>query len=95
MLLFCVRSTPVLPLWHVKDPGHSAKSAGGELSENIRPQSSHLGEPLWTDSGIKKGISVCELISASKNKTKKGRRGINGHSPIILASDEEATTATT
>ena len=27
-LLFGVRSTPVLPQWHVKDPGHSAKSAG-------------------------------------------------------------------
>ena len=24
-LLFGVRSTPVLPQWHVKDPGHSAK----------------------------------------------------------------------
>ena len=27
-LLFGVCSTPVLPQWHVKDPGHSAKSAG-------------------------------------------------------------------
>ena len=26
-----VRSTPVLPQWHIKDPGHSAKSAGGRL----------------------------------------------------------------
>ena len=25
---------PVLPLWHVKDPGHSAKSAGGRLHRN-------------------------------------------------------------
>ena len=34
-LLFGVRSTapplPVLPRWHVKDPGHSAKSAGGRV----------------------------------------------------------------
>ena len=30
-LLLGVRSTPVLPQWHVKDPGHSAKSAGGRL----------------------------------------------------------------
>ena len=30
-ILFSVRSTPVLPQWHVKDPGHSAKSAGGGL----------------------------------------------------------------
>ena len=26
-----VRSTPVLPQQHVKDPGHSAKSAGGRF----------------------------------------------------------------
>ena len=28
---FAVRSTPVLPQWHVKYPGHSAESAGGRL----------------------------------------------------------------
>ena len=28
---FGIRSTPVLPQQHVKDPGHSAKSAGGRL----------------------------------------------------------------
>ena len=31
---FGVRSTPVIPQWHVKDPGHSAKSAGGRLLPN-------------------------------------------------------------
>ena len=33
-LLFGVRSTPVLPQWHIKDPGHSAKSAAGRLHLN-------------------------------------------------------------
>ena len=33
-LFFCVCSTPVLPLWHIKDPGHSVKSAGGSLHLN-------------------------------------------------------------
>ena len=33
-LLLGVRSTSVLPQWHVKDPGHSAKSAGGRLHVN-------------------------------------------------------------
>ena len=33
--LFGVCSTPVLPQWHVKDPGHSAKSAGGRLHLNM------------------------------------------------------------
>ena len=31
---FSIRSTLVLPQWHVKDPGHSAKSAGGRLQLN-------------------------------------------------------------
>ena len=33
-LIFGVRPTPVLPPWHVKDPSHSAKSAGGRLHLN-------------------------------------------------------------
>ena len=28
---------PVLPQWHVKDPGHSAKGAGGRLHLNTHP----------------------------------------------------------
>ena len=39
------------------------------LSGNIRPQSTQLAEPLWTDHGIKRGISVHELISTP------GKRG--------------------
>ena len=34
-LLFSVRSTPMLPQWHVKDPGHSANNAGGRLHLNM------------------------------------------------------------
>ena len=33
--LFGVRSTPVLPQWRVKDPGHPAKSAGDRLHLNM------------------------------------------------------------
>ena len=40
------------------------------LSGNIRPQSSQRAEPLWTDPGIKSGISVRELVSTSKKKKK-------------------------
>ena len=90
----------MLPQWHVKDTGHSAKSAGSRLhlkhaytldptksvwtdcaavqawygnlsgaeftlnsSGITRPQSSQLAEPLWTDRGLKNGISMLELIS--------------------------------
>ena len=94
----------MLPKWNVKDPGHSAKSAGGRLhlnmhtplthrvrsgltmtlfrqcgnlsgneltrnsSGNTRSQSSQLAEPLWTDPGLKSGISLRELISIKKKK---------------------------
>ena len=129
-LLFGVRSTPVLPQWHVKDPGHSAKSAGGRLHhtcihhwpnevgvgrlcrcpdivwESIRKPAhtqlarehsvtmSQLAEPLWTDPGLKSGISVRELISTWKKK-KKPRRGMNCRTlSQILAREEKATTTT-
>ena len=105
---------PVLLQWHVKDPGHSAKSADGRLhlnthtsltqrsrsgllcrcpgmefepirneltrnfSGNIRPQSSQLAEPLWTDPGIKNGISVRELIFFfKKEKAQAGNEWSN------------------
>ena len=32
---FGIRSTPVLPQKHIKDPGHSAESAGGRLQLNM------------------------------------------------------------
>ena len=38
------------------------------LSGNAQPQSSQLTEPLWTDPGIKSGISMRELISTLKKK---------------------------
>ena len=41
---------------------------------NSRPQSSQLAEPLWTDPGLKSGISVRDLIFIKK-KTKKNRAG--------------------
>ena len=50
-LLFGVRSTPVLPKWHVKDPGHSAKSAGGRLHLNTHTPSTQPSQSgltvLW------------------------------------------------
>ena len=40
-LLLGVRSTTVLPQWHIKDPGHSAKSAGGRLHLNTHTPLTH------------------------------------------------------
>ena len=49
---------------------HRGNLSGNELtrnlSGNIRPQSSQLAEPLWTDPGIHSGINMRELISTSK-----------------------------
>ena len=61
--------------------------SGNELTRNlygnIRPQSSQLAEPQWTDPGIKSGISVRDLISTSrkekkKKEKKKRKRRVNG-----------------
>ena len=47
--------------------------SGNELtrnsSGNTRPQSSQLAEPLWTDRGLKSGVSVRELISTLNTHT--------------------------
>ena len=53
---------------------------------------SQLAEPLWTDPGIKSGISVYELISTLKST---GGQGMVKHYPQTLASEEKATTTTT
>ena len=44
------------------------------LSGNTRPQSSQLAEPLWTDHGLKNGISVHELISNLQQKKKRKKK---------------------
>ena len=40
------------------------------LPGNIQPQSSQLAKPVWTDLGLKSGISAHELISTQKKKKK-------------------------
>ena len=69
--------------------------SGNELtrnsSGNARSQSSQLAKPLWTDPGLKSGISLPELISTLK---KMRRRGMNCRtfSQKILAREEKAST---
>ena len=63
-------------------------------SGNTGPRSPQLTEPLWTDPGLKNGISVRNLISTypppQKKKKKKRRRGMNRRtfpqSQIIMTS---------
>ena len=60
------------------------------MSGNIRPQSSHLGEPLWPDPGMKSGINVRKLLSTLKKKVQTGNEWSN-ILPKFLASEEKAT----
>ena len=76
--------------------------AGHELarnsSRNTRPQPSQLAAPLWTDPGLKSGISVRELISTKKKKHKKkteGGESMTHPSPKDPRKREHATTTTT
>ena len=39
------------------------------FSQDLFAQSSHLTELLWTNSGVKSGISVSELIASFKKKS--------------------------
>ena len=73
--------------------------SGNELTRNspgnnIRSQSSQLTEPLWTDPGLRSGISVRELISTLKKKLKKAQAGneLSNILPKILAREEKAST---
>ena len=50
--------------------------SGNKLTRNssgsTQSQSSQLAEPLWTDPGLKSGISLHELISTLKKKSAGG-----------------------
>ena len=48
-------------------------SSPGNLPGNTR-----LAEPLWTDPGLKSGISVRKLMSTLKKKKKKKKKGAGG-----------------
>ena len=61
-------------------------------SGNTPSQSSQLAEPLWTDPGLKRGISVHKLISTLKKKKKgTGREWMVKHFPKTRALEEKAT----
>ena len=67
------------------------KISHGTRQGNTRAQSSQLTEPLWTDPGLKSGISVCVLISTLKknnnNPKPAGGDRMVQPTPKILASE--------
>ena len=64
------RSGLTLPLSRHSVGTYLETSLHANWSGNARPQSSQLAEPLWTDPGLKSGISVRELVSTSKERKK-------------------------
>ena len=77
---------------------HRGNLSGNELTRNlsrdIRPRSSQLAEPLWTDPGMRSRIRARDLICTSKRKEKKSAGGklLAEQSPKILASEEKGNT---
>ena len=75
-LLIGVRSTPVLPQWHVKDPAHSAKrSAGGRLHLNTHTPLTQRSRSGLTMSLSKHRVGTCREMSSHAT-----RQGTLGHS---------------
>ena len=50
---------------------HQGRYDNMSKTGNIQPQLSQLAEPLWTDPGIKSGISAHELSPLQKKKKKE------------------------
>ena len=80
-LLFGVRSTPVFRQWHVKDPGHSAKSSGGRLFLNILT-------PLTQRSQTGLTMLLCQYSVGSYQEisSRATCQGILGHGHLSLLS---------
>ena len=65
-ILLGVRSTPVLPQWHVKDPVHSAKSAGGRLHLNTHTPLTQRRRSGLTIYAVR---SICGYFSGKRAHT--------------------------
>ena len=53
-----------------RQSGNLSGTISHATRQGTRPQSSQLAEPLWTDPGLKSGITVREVISTLKKKKK-------------------------
>ena len=63
-LLFSARSTPLLPQWHVKDPDHSAKSAGGRLHLNMHTPLTQRSQSRLTMPLSRHRVGTCQETSS-------------------------------
>ena len=76
-ILFGVRSTPVLPQWHVKNPVHSAKSAGGRLHLNTHTPLTQRGR-----SGLTVPLSTHSMGTYQETSSHNTRQGTLGCSSL-------------
>ena len=87
-LLFGVHYTPVLPQWHIKDPGHSAKSAGGRLHLNTHTPLTHRSRGGLTMPMSRQSVGIYQ--ETSSHATREGSLGHSrfsslSHCGLILA----------
>ena len=68
---------PVLPQWLVKDPGHSAKSAGGRLHLNTHTPLTHRSR-----SGLIMSLSRQSVGIYQETSSHATRQGTLGHSRL-------------
>ena len=83
---FCADSYSVsipslLPQWHIKDPGHSAKSAGGRLHLNT-----HAPLTQWSRSGLTMPQSRHSVGTYQEMSSHATHQGTVGHSHLSLLS---------
>ena len=68
---------PVLPQWHAKDPGHSAKSVGGRLHLNT-----HTPLTQRSRSGLTTPLSRHSVGTYQETSSRATRQGTLGHSRL-------------
>ena len=75
--MFGVRSTPLLPQWHVKDPGHFAESADGRLHLNT-----HTPLTKRSRSGLTTPLSRHSVRTYPETSSHATCQGTSGHSRL-------------
>ena len=71
----CADSYSVLPQWHVKDPGHSAKSAGSKLHLNTQTLLTQRSQ-----SGLTMTLSMHSVGTYLETSSHATCQGTFGHS---------------
>ena len=67
----------MLPQWHVKDPGHPAKSAGGRLHPHMHTS---LTQQSW--SGLTMPLSRHKVETYQEKSSQANRQETLSHSPL-------------